>query len=149
MRKTCASIIVVLTIGLLLFVSCEKEEIVETESDYRTKWAGIYKCQKECNIEDSASTVYLEVTLANGDSLLNIDEKRDSVNPWTTFKYLNYTVKINAYGDMKWYSRGNDIHAVFYATFYGDSIYAYNSAGYALGSGTSQIFIYKGLKLKE
>lgn len=148
MRKKCASIFVGLTIGLLLFVSCEKEEL-ETESDYRTKWVGTYKCQKESNEGSSASTVYLDVATANGDSLLDIDERRDSVIQGTAYRYLNYTVKVNAYGDMEWDSRGNDIHFIFYASFYGDSIYIYNSAGYALGTGSMPIFIYKGLKIKE
>ncbi|MBQ6277247.1 MAG: hypothetical protein IJK62_11170 [Bacteroidales bacterium] len=143
MKRFGIIILLLLAIGASIFVSCEKEA-----PDYRLKWVGTYKCQKESDLHgDSTIMVYLDVAIANGDSLLDIDERRDSVNHGTSSKYLNYTVKVSAYGDMKWHSRSESNVFRFYATFYKDSIYVYHSNGYALGAGWMPTFIYKGVKI--
>ena len=147
MRKTCASIIVVLTIGLLLFVSCEKEEIVETDSDYRTKWVGTYKCQKITSFSENSSssqTIYLEVTLADEDSLLNINEERENEQLGTAYNYMDYKVMVDYYGDM-WYYSGAKAMAYFDANFAGDSIFVRNFL--IVGHNCMPHYIYKGKKI--
>ena len=147
MRKTSASIFVGLPIGLLLFVSCEKEEL-ETESDYRTKWVGTYKCEKITSFSENSSSrqiVYLDVTLVDEDSLLNINEERENEQLGTAYNYMDYTVKVDNYGDM-WYYSGAKAKADFDANFIGDSIFVRNFL--IVGHNCIPHYIYKGKKIK-
>ena len=145
MKKIFVRTFVLLTIGLFLFISCEKEP--EPEKDYRLKWVGTYECEKTSNLSNfDACTVCLDVTIADEDSLINIYEQRDSIESGSAFMYINYKATVNAYGDTKYYSGHYNGKGFLRATFYGDSIYVFNSVSVALGSGSSAGFVYKGLK---
>lgn len=141
MKKLFTVSFVLLTIGILLFVACEKEEV-----DYRMKWVGRYRCEKETDDGDSTKTVFLNVTLADGDSLLYIKEEKENVPSGSGYRYIDVKVKADTYGDM-WYCSG--IKALSYnfsASFYCDSIYVRNYL--LLGHYLAPRFIYKGQKME-
>lgn len=147
MKKIFVRAFVLLMISLFLFISCEKEE--EPEKDYRLRWAGTYECEKTSNLSDfDARTVYLDVAITDEDSLVNIYEQKDSIEYGSAFMYINYKATVNAYGDTKYYSGHYNDKGFLRATFYGDSIYVFNSVSQGLGSGSSANFVYKGLKNK-
>ena len=134
-----------------IFVSCEKEEIEKPQmnentnsnrniqEDYRLKWVGDYICQKESNCQDTR-TALLHITLADGDSLLNIKEEKE--NAW--YDYMNLKVTVNPYGDMWYYSGINALQHNFMASFYADSIYVRYFLLY--GHNSAPFYIYKGQK---
>lgn len=142
MKKLFAATFVLLIIGLFLFESCEKEEV-----DYRLKWIGRYKCEKESAFAtNSTKTVFLNVTLADGDSLLYIKEEKENVPLGSEFQYIDVKVKADTYGDM-WYCSGiNTLNYNFRASFYCDSIYVRYYL--LLGQNSAPRFIYKGQKIK-
>ncbi len=135
---------------IFLFVSCEKEEYnnSQQEEDYRLKWVGSYKCQKDCDISnDSTKTVFLNVMLADGDSLLNIKENADSIPFGQEYKYIDVKVKADPYGDL-WYCSGiNTFNYNFKASFYGDSLFIRHFL--LISHNYAPKYIYKGCKIKE
>lgn len=145
MKKLFANTFVLLITGLLLFVSCEKEE--REEADYRLKWVGRYRCEKESDITGySTKTVFLNVTLAYEDSLLYIKEEKENVTLGSEYQYIDVKVKADTYGDM-WYCSGiNALNYNFRASFYCDSIYVRYYL--LLGQNSAPRFIYKGQKMK-
>ena len=138
--------ITIIQLTILLFVSCEKEE--QQIEDYRLKWIGLYKCQKYCDISnDSAKTIFLNVKLADGDSLLNIKEETDSVPFGQKYKYIDVIVKADSYGDL-WYCSGiSTLSYNFRASFYGDSLFIRNFL--FISHNYAPRYIYKGCKIKE
>lgn len=140
MKKLTVTILILLTISIIAFVSCEKEEV-----DYRTKWAGTYMCQKES--KDSIQNVLLNILMADGDSLLYVKEKKENVPFGSEHKYIDVKVKVDPYGDM-WYVSGiNALSYNFRGSFTGDSIYVrYNLL---LGHNFNTRTIYKGQKIKD
>ncbi|MBR4584181.1 MAG: hypothetical protein IKO34_10320 [Bacteroidales bacterium] len=142
MKKLFAVSFVLLTISIFLFVACEKEE-----EDYRMKWIGRYKCEKESNFaSNSTQTVFLNVTLADGDSLLYIKEEKENVPLGSDYQYIDVKVKADTYGDM-WYCSGiNALNYNFRASFYCDSIYVRYYL--LLGQNSAPRFIYKGQKIE-
>ena len=142
MKKLFAVSFILLTIGMLLFVACEKEDV-----DYRLKWVGRYRCEKESDIGGgSTKTVFLNVTLADGDSLLYIKEEKENIPPGAGYQYLDVKVKADTYGDMWYYSGINTLNYNFRASFYCDSIYVQYYL--LLGQNSAPRFIYKGQKIK-
>jgi len=147
MKKLIVAIISLLT---MISISCEKEVIEEPNNpnsvsdrtsfvDYRLKWVGDYICQKESNYQDTR-TALLHITLADGDSLLNIKEEKE--NAW--YDYMNLKVTVNPYGDMWYYSGINALQFNFMGSFYADSIYVRYYLLY--GHNYSPCYIYKGQK---
>ena len=142
---------VIITILTIVLVSCEREVIDNPrmngnthsnrniQEDYRLKWVGDYICQKESNCQDTR-TVLLHITLADGDSLLNIKEEKENAG----YDYMNLRVKVTPYGDMWHYSGINALQYNFRASFYADSIYVRYFLLY--GHNSAPFYIYKGIK---
>ena len=145
-------IVAIISLLITISVSCEKEVIEKPDNntnsgrtsyvDYRLKWVGDYICQKESDYQDTR-TVLLHITLADGDSLLNINEEKMNAGN----NYMDLKAKVDSYGDMWCYSGINALDHNFMASFYADSIYV---RYYLLcGHNYAPRYVYKGQKINE
>ena len=155
MNKKIIMLVLSITIGLFVFISCENEDECQCSSDVpdiRLKWIGTYRCMKELYYYPLSNsiidTVLLQVTLGNGDTRLYVKEDVDSVPDGYGTLYLDFDVFVDTYGDI-WGLHNNltGEECIFKGDFNSDSIYVRNSVW--IGNGGLIHLIYKGVKIRK